>query len=191
MVLCLIMGGAFVEQVCLRKWTATHEAAKVSGSGSEWLTQKRGCCSFLKNLGFFLKKEGCPAILTLLLRHGAKVTSMDGHGVTPMGIAAEYGNAEALEILIQHGEKQNLYLIFIFLVGLVVIHFGFYSSTSHPLGGDVNAQASNGDTIIYDAAGSGNLDSVELLLRHGANPNVASYAHQLPIHRAAYEGHIL
>lgn len=30
MVLCLIMGGAFVEQVCLTKWTATHEAAKVS-----------------------------------------------------------------------------------------------------------------------------------------------------------------
>lgn len=30
MVLTLIMGGAFVEQVCLTKWTATHEAAKVS-----------------------------------------------------------------------------------------------------------------------------------------------------------------
>lgn len=60
-----------------------------------------------------------------------------------------------------------------------------------PLGGDVNAQASNGDTVLYDAAGSGNLDSVKLLLRHGANPNVASYACQLPIHRAAYEGHIL
>nr|XP_046234951.1 ankyrin repeat and SOCS box protein 15b isoform X2 [Scatophagus argus] len=75
MVLSLIMGGAFVEQVCLTKWTATHEAAKV----------------------------GCPAIVMLLLRHGAKVTSRDGHGVTPLGIAAEYGNTEALEILIQHG----------------------------------------------------------------------------------------
>lgn len=75
--------------------------------------------------------------------------------------------------------------------GPAVICCAFSSSTSHPPGGDVNAQASNGDTILYDAAGSGNLDSVELLLRHGANPNVASYAHQLPIHRAAYEGHIL
>ncbi|XP_028255289.1 ankyrin repeat and SOCS box protein 15b isoform X2 [Parambassis ranga] len=75
MVSTLIMGGAFVEQVCLTKWTATHEAAKV----------------------------GCPAILTLLLRHGAKVTARDGHGVTPLGIAAEHGNTEALDILIQHG----------------------------------------------------------------------------------------
>ncbi|TMS02753.1 Ankyrin repeat and SOCS box protein 15 [Larimichthys crocea] len=132
MVLSLIMGGAFVEQVCLSKWTATHEAAKV----------------------------GCPAILMLLLRHGAKVTTRDGHGVTPLGIAAEHGNTEALDILIEHG-------------------------------GDVNAQASNGDTVLYDAAGSGNLDSVELLLQHGANPSVASYAFQLPIHRAAYEGHVL
>ncbi|KAF7655310.1 hypothetical protein LDENG_00058160 [Lucifuga dentata] len=79
MVFTLIMGGAFVEQVCLTKWTATHEAAKV----------------------------GCPAILMLLLRHGAKVTARDGHGVTPLGIAAEYGNTEALDILIQHGGDVN------------------------------------------------------------------------------------
>uniref|UniRef100_A0A1A7WZZ8 Ankyrin repeat and SOCS box containing 15 n=1 Tax=Iconisemion striatum TaxID=60296 RepID=A0A1A7WZZ8_9TELE len=132
MVLSLILGGAFVEQVCLTKWTATHEAAKV----------------------------GCPAVLMLLLRHGAKVTSTNGHGVTPLGVAAENGNTEALEILIQHG-------------------------------GDVNAQASNGDSVLFDAAGSGNLDCIKLLLEHGASPNVASYACQLPIHRAAYEGHIL
>nr|XP_033471047.1 ankyrin repeat and SOCS box protein 15b isoform X2 [Epinephelus lanceolatus] len=79
MVFTLVMGGAFVEQVCLSKWTATHEAAKV----------------------------GCPAIMMLLLRHGAKVTARDGHGVTPLGIAAEYGNAEALEIFIQHGGDVN------------------------------------------------------------------------------------
>ncbi|XP_044041428.1 ankyrin repeat and SOCS box protein 15b isoform X2 [Siniperca chuatsi] len=79
LVLSLIMGGAFVEQVCLTKWTATHEAAKV----------------------------GCPAILMLLLRHGAKVTARDGHGVTPLGIAAEYGNTEVLDILIRHGGDVN------------------------------------------------------------------------------------
>ncbi|KAM4615641.1 ankyrin repeat and SOCS box protein 15b [Polymixia lowei] len=131
-VLTLIIGGAIVNQMCLTKWTATHEAAKV----------------------------GCPEILMLLLRHGGKVTGRDGHGVTPLGIAAEFGHVEALDILIEHG-------------------------------GDVNAQAINGDTVLYDAAGSGNLDCVELLLQHGANPSVASFAQQLPIHRAAYEGHYL
>lgn len=106
-VLCLIMGGAFVEQVCLRKWTAMHEAAKVGGRCQE-VAVTRNCGHGTPSNKSCLshpppKKEGCPAILTLLLRHGAKVTSTDGHGVTPMGIAAEYGNAEALEILIQHG----------------------------------------------------------------------------------------
>lgn len=44
----------------------------------------------------------------LLLRHGAKVTAQDGHGVTPLGIAAEHGNTEALEILIQHGNTLKI-----------------------------------------------------------------------------------
>ncbi|CDQ74925.1 unnamed protein product [Oncorhynchus mykiss] len=132
MVSILINCGAFVEQVCLKKWMAIHEAAKV----------------------------GCSAILVLLLRHGAKVTAVDGHNVTPLGIAAEYAHAEVLDILIKNG-------------------------------GDVNAQAYNGDSVLYDAAGSGNLDCIYLLLQAGANPNIASLACQLPIHRAAYEGHIL
>ncbi|XP_036978092.1 ankyrin repeat and SOCS box protein 15-like isoform X2 [Acanthopagrus latus] len=79
MVASLIMGGAFVEQVCQSKRTATHEAAKV----------------------------GCPDILMLLLRHGAKVTARDIYGVTPLGIAAEFSNPQALDILIMHGGDVN------------------------------------------------------------------------------------
>ncbi|CAL8242196.1 unnamed protein product [Merluccius merluccius] len=52
-------------------------------------------------------KVGCPAILMLLLRHGGKATGTDSHGVTPLGIAAEYGHTEALDILIQHGGDVN------------------------------------------------------------------------------------
>uniref|UniRef100_A0A671Z2K3 Ankyrin repeat and SOCS box containing 15b n=1 Tax=Sparus aurata TaxID=8175 RepID=A0A671Z2K3_SPAAU len=79
MVASLIMGGAFVEQVCHSKRTATHEAAKV----------------------------GCTDILMLLLRHGAKVTARDIYGVTPLGIAAEFSNSQALDILIMHGGDVN------------------------------------------------------------------------------------
>uniref|UniRef100_A0A672MH24 Ankyrin repeat and SOCS box containing 15 n=1 Tax=Sinocyclocheilus grahami TaxID=75366 RepID=A0A672MH24_SINGR len=77
-----------------------------------------------------------------------------------MGIAAEYGQAEALDILIHYG-------------------------------GDVNAQAPNGDSVLYDAAGSGNPDCIELLLQHGSDPNIANLSLQLPIHCAAYKGHYL
>lgn len=44
-------------------------------------------------------------ILTLLLQHGGNVSETDEHGVTPMGIAAEYAQAEALDILIHYGNS--------------------------------------------------------------------------------------
>uniref|UniRef100_A0A3Q3N1T2 Ankyrin repeat and SOCS box containing 15a n=1 Tax=Mastacembelus armatus TaxID=205130 RepID=A0A3Q3N1T2_9TELE len=133
MVSCLIAGGARGDQVCLKKWTAVHEASRV----------------------------GCAHILELLLQNGGQVLEPDQHGVTPLGIAAEYSHPDVLELLIKNGEPPP-----------------------HGL-------APNGDTVLYDAAGSGNPDCIDLLLQHGANPNIPNLSSQLPIHRAAYEGHYL
>lgn len=40
------------------------------------------------------------------------MTSRDGHGVTPLGVAAEHGNTEALDIFIKQGKtvKHSLML---------------------------------------------------------------------------------
>ncbi|CAF87620.1 unnamed protein product, partial [Tetraodon nigroviridis] len=116
----------------------------------------------------FLHQVGCTDILKLLLRHGAKVSSRDAHGVTPLAIAAERGNTEALDVLVRHGEHQNPSSS-----AKGQPHSALQSGCLPP-GGDVKAQATNGDSVLYDAAGSGNVDSVELLLGHGADPNVAS-----------------
>lgn len=100
MVLTLLVGGAFVEQVCLTKWTATHEAAKVTQP-----EVVRSMSPFVDRTSVpSLHQVGCPDVLMQLLRHGAKVNSRDGHGVTPLAIAAEHGNTEALDVLIQHGQ---------------------------------------------------------------------------------------
>lgn len=80
MVSCLIAGGARVEQVCLKKWMAVHEASRV----------------------------GCAHVMELLLQRGGQVAETDQHGVTPLGIAAEYSHARVLELLIRHGEHQTL-----------------------------------------------------------------------------------
>lgn len=56
-------------------------------------------------------------------------------------------------------------------------------------GSKVNAQAFNGESVLMDAAGSGNTDCIHLLLKHGANPNLAGITGLLPIHKAAFEGH--
>ncbi|KAK2832567.1 hypothetical protein Q7C36_016029 [Tachysurus vachellii] len=107
--------------------------------------------------------------------------------------AAKVGCADILMLLLRHGGKVTA------RDGHGVTPLGIAAEYGHAdileilieNGGDVTAQATNGDTVLYDATGSGNLDCILLLLRHGANPNVPSFAFQLPIHRAAYEGHYL
>lgn len=74
--LALLTRGAMVNQVCLKKWTAMHEAAKL----------------------------GCLEILMLLLQYGGLISETDPHGVSPIGIAAEYAQVEVLEILIHNGK---------------------------------------------------------------------------------------
>ncbi|KAI4873595.1 hypothetical protein NFI96_030682 [Prochilodus magdalenae] len=121
-------------------------------------------------------KVGCIDILKLLLTHGGHVSETDESGVTPMGIAAEYAQAEVLDILIHNVSNSRPVSEYL---------------ASTPTGADVNAQAPNGDSVLYDAAGSGNPDCIDLLLQNGANPNIANLSSQLPIHRASYEGHYL
>lgn len=53
----------------------------------------------------------------------------------------------------------------------------------------MNSQAWNGESVLLDAAGSGNAVCVRLLLDYGADPNLPSIAGHLPIHKAAYAGH--
>ncbi|KAJ7997675.1 hypothetical protein DPEC_G00214600 [Dallia pectoralis] len=79
MACALLRGGARVEQVCLKRSTAVHEAAKV----------------------------GCSNIMELLLQHGGMVTERDQDGVTPMAIAAEYAHADVVEVLIYNGGDVN------------------------------------------------------------------------------------
>ncbi|RXN05494.1 ankyrin repeat and SOCS box 15-like protein [Labeo rohita] len=107
--------------------------------------------------------------------------------------AAKVGCVDIMMLLLRHGGKA------MGRDGHGVTPLGIAAEYGHPEilailiehGGDVTAQATNGDSVLYDAAGCGNLDCIDLLLQHGASPNVASLCSQLPIHRAAYEGHYL
>lgn len=52
-------------------------------------------------------KQGRKDIVALLLKNGGNVNLKDGYGVTPLGVAAEYGHCDVLEHLIHKG----MYLI--------------------------------------------------------------------------------
>lgn len=75
----LVAHDAWVEQVCRKKWTAMHEAAKV----------------------------GNVDILMLLLRNGGRVNHKDVTGVTPLAVAAEHGHFHITEILLNCGQSED------------------------------------------------------------------------------------
>ena len=58
-------------------------------------------------------------------------------------------------------------------------------------GADVLSQAMDYSSVLFEAAGGGNPDSLNLLLEYGADANVPKHSGHLPIHRAAYRGHFL
>lgn len=75
----LVAHDAWVEQICRKKWTAMHEAAKV----------------------------GDVDILMLLLRNGSRVNHRDVTGVTPLAVAAEHGHFHITEILLNCGQSEE------------------------------------------------------------------------------------
>lgn len=166
----LVAHGAWVEQVCRKNWTAMHEAAKV----------------------------GNVDILMLLLRNGGWVNHKDVTGVTPLAVAAEHGHFHITEILLNCGQSEDS-----FTAGLEAVESVNWSPFSGvqrsnlllflhsllPSGSRVNSQACNGESVLLDAAGSGNTACIQLLLDNGADPNLPSITGHLPIHKAAYAGH--
>ncbi|XP_016390942.1 ankyrin repeat and SOCS box protein 15-like [Sinocyclocheilus rhinocerous] len=128
-----------------------------------------------------------------LIMGGASVQQVCLKKWTVTHEAAKVGCMDILMLLLRHRGKA------MGRDGHGVTPLGIAAEYGHPEileiliehGGDVTEQATNGDSVLYDAAGCGNLDCIDLLLQHGASPNVASLCCQLPIHRAAYEGHYL
>lgn len=80
MVFTLLKHNSSLDQPCIKRWSAMHEAAK----------------------------QGRKDIIALLLNHGGNVHLRDGFGITPLGVAAEYGHCDVLEHLIHRGMGKGI-----------------------------------------------------------------------------------
>ncbi|KAG8142839.1 hypothetical protein E2320_006028 [Naja naja] len=163
MVSILIEYNCVINQPCVKRWSAMHEAAK----------------------------RGCSDIVALLVKNGGNIQQKDGYGVTPLGVAAEYGHCDVLEYLIHKGVALKFLIPVtsksaIRKSGLSPIHSAADGQNPQCLellienGFDVNvllaehiSQSYDDErkTALYFAVSNNDILSTETLLQAGADPN--------------------
>ncbi|XP_037126110.1 ankyrin repeat and SOCS box protein 14 isoform X4 [Syngnathus acus] len=131
-------------------------------------------------------------LATLLLHYDAQVDQLGPLGRTALHEAAFLGLENFVCLLLESGANPNACDIKKKTPLALAAQNGHLNVMEHLLqkGANVECQSESG-SILFDAAASGNPDVISLLLDHGADPNSPFYSGHLPIHHAAYHGHIL
>ncbi|XP_048343935.1 ankyrin repeat and SOCS box protein 14 [Sphaerodactylus townsendi] len=132
-------------------------------------------------------------IASLLLQFGAKVNLQCVNKRTALHEAAKLGRKSMVEFLLWSKADPDPRSSYGFTPLALAAQNGHTEILEILLrrGADVLSQASDCASILFEAAGGGNPDSVSLLLEYGADANVPKHSGHLPIHRAAYRGHLL
>jgi serine/threonine-protein phosphatase 6 regulatory ankyrin repeat subunit B len=132
--------------------------------------------------GEYYPQEQGVSTARLLLERGADVNARQNNGWTSLHWAAYKGRVEVAQVLLDHGANAKLKTT----LGETVLHLvsrGEYYSQDHGAGitrlllehgVDLDVQNKFLDTALHWAADKGRLEITQLLLDHGANPNLAS-----------------
>jgi ankyrin repeat protein len=115
----------------------------------------------------------------------ALVNSHSTDGATPLGLAAFFGQSEAVEFLLDRGAQIDMRATnpaFPFAPLHSAMSAGHKTIVGLLLarGADVNVPEGGGMTVLHEAAGLGNLEYVQLLLGRGANPSAKTDDGKLP-----------
>ncbi|XP_044158259.1 ankyrin repeat and SOCS box protein 14 isoform X1 [Bufo gargarizans] len=138
-------------------------------------------------------RHGFYDIASLLLRHNAIVNLACADNRTALHEAAKLGHKDIAGLLLRAGADVDYASNFGFTPLALAAQNG-YTDVMEVLiqkGACVMAQASDSASILFEAAAAGNPDAVSLLLEYGADANIPKHSGHLPIHRAAYRGHLL
>ncbi|CAF0876470.1 unnamed protein product [Rotaria sordida] len=141
----------------------------------------------------------------LLVEFGADVNVIDEAGYSPLHLAAKYGFTDIMHILIDHGSLVNFFIA-VSSSQTRSLTTPYYDVMTEPLslclennhiecaqvlllaGANVNQQYFLGyeiNLLSYE-----NYNSLELILKHGANPNALSRSGITPLIKACREGNL-
>lgn len=140
--------------------------------------------------------EGDIPMVIELLDAGVEIDSIDENGRTPLLYAAEHGNLQLVDILIEKGA--NVEASWKGWTPLSASASNGHLETVQSLlthGVQINLQGLNDSTIenyvipLYVASQHGHTEVVQLLLNNGAVARVTLETGHTPLHTAAFRGH--
>jgi ankyrin repeat protein len=130
-----------------------------------------------------------PEIMKILLGECVKVNAAMTNGSTPLFVAAYYGKAENVDLLLKKKAnialaKNNPHRLSLLYVAAMNGHLNVVNILLKQ-GVDINETCLYGRTALYAAVKRGHLAVAKRLLEQGANPNIANASGRSPLHIAA------
>lgn len=132
-----------------------------------------------------VKQNTSNEIITLLLNAGADTNVSEIHGMTPLRLAVDKDNVEAVKLLLDAGANTEVF--WNGMTPLMEASQEGYTAVVRLLlevGANPNFTNISGNTPLMAAAHYGKVDVIELLLSHGANINAQNSHGFTPLHAA-------
>ena len=131
-----------------------------------------------------------PAVVAILLEHGADIEAKDDFGDTPLHTAVENGDLAVVAALLKHGADIEAKDDF----GDTLLHDAIEDGDLAIIaallehGADIEAKDDFGDTPLHTAIENGDLAVVAALLKHGADIEAKDDLGDTPLEVAAHQG---
>jgi ankyrin repeat protein len=130
-------------------------------------------------------------LVKLLLKNGADAGKANKNGESPLIIACIQGNDSIVNLLLDAGADVNENANNIGDTPLILASFNNQVPVVELLlsrGANVNKQLENGNTALLTASSVGNTEVVKVLLKYGADANIANNG-EMPVDVARANGH--
>ncbi|CAB1336127.1 unnamed protein product [Coregonus sp. 'balchen'] len=157
---------------------------------------QNGCCPDLQN-----DDEESPLVAaivndqydcaSLLIRCNAKVDQTGDLERTALHEASLLGLDNFVYLLLQSGADPNARDVDKLTPLALAAETGHLNVVEVLLQKGASVQSQTEGSLLFEAVASGNPDIISLLLDYGADPDMPNHSGHLPIHCAAYHGHLL
>lgn len=120
--------------------------------------------------------DAVPRLRHLLEANPALANARSSDGFTPLHLAAYYGHADAVRLLLAHHADPNA--VSHNALAVQPLHSALAGDSAQCVrllveaGADVHATQPGGTSPVHQAAAQGNLDALRILVQHGASLNV-------------------